>query len=113
VVDALSPELVNDVPLDVPTEEYVPPLVLERYTVYEVAPLDAVQVTVREDDVALPTVSPVGADGALPLVSFFHTAQLLPLYATVHPVPGDQSPGPIFIAVLLLMIAAYLLESAT
>ncbi len=36
-----------------------------------------------------------------------HTAQLVPLVRNVQPDPGDQLFGPIFMATLPLMIAAY------
>ena len=64
---ALKPELVKLVPVVIllPTCEYVPELVLERYTLYPVAPLTADQLTVRLEEVELPTVRPLGVAGGV------------------------------------------------
>ena len=63
---ALKPESVKLVLLviSLPICEYVPALVLERYTLYPVAPLTADQLTVRLEEVELPTVRPLGVAGA-------------------------------------------------
>ena len=70
---ALKPESVKLVLLviSLPICEYVSELVLKRYTLYPVAPLTADQLTVRLEEVELPTVRPLGVAGGLPAALVF------------------------------------------
>ena len=66
------PVFANDIVADVPTELYGPPLVVERSTVYEVAPEDAAHDRLTCDAEAAVALTPVGAAGGVqppPLVS--------------------------------------------
>jgi hypothetical protein len=66
VVSAVSPVSVYEFVVGVPTDVYVPPEVKLRYTVYPVAPVTAVQLTVILVDEAAVAVTPAGALGAVP-----------------------------------------------